>query len=340
MRIIALWFGLLISVFSLSPLLAQELVDKVQESFPGIETVSIKGSFCKTEITVGSDADLTLEGEIRSVRRYQDLRIRYAQTGSQLDVWIEHPRNTSGQIRGFLLLSVPAHTRVVVSNLSGSVIVDGVGNSTTTIETLSGDVVLKNITDAVDVRTASGNINGTLIEGEVYAHSVSGNIAMKDIQGACHLVSISGNIKVSSAFNGVELTVTSGNSLLSDVIGHAGIRSVSGEIVVSRLKGKMVASSSSGGIRVEEVVGQLDLTSTSGSIRGQQVLLTDHSAFKNASGDIDITFSNDAEALSFELKTSSGRIDVYGLSADKQFKKGDGSLIVTGVTTSGDQSYK
>jgi hypothetical protein len=340
MRVKALLFGLLISAFSFAPLLSQELLDRVVEIFNGVEMVSIKGSFCKTEIVTGSDAEVILEGEIRSVRRYQDLRIRYVQTGSQLDVWIDHPRHSTGQLRGLLRLTVPAQTRVEVANLSGSISADGLGNNSTTLETLSGNVEVKNIMGPLKIKTTSGNINGALLGGNVSAQAVSGNISMKDVQGECQLSSISGNLRASNALNGVGLNTTSGNITLSDVIGDAELRTVSGEIVVSRLKGNAVATSSSGGIRVEEVIGLLDLTTISGAIKGQQVMLTGPSTFNNGSGNIDMMFGNDAEALSFNLKTVSGRIDVYGLTAEKQLVKGEGPISVTGATTSGNQTYQ
>jgi len=258
----------MIFALSFAPLLSQELLDRVYESFTDVETVSIKGAFCQTDIVTGSDVGVRLEGEIRSVRRYQDLRIRFAQTGSQLDIWIEQPRNATGQIRGWLLLTVPVQTRVEVSNLSGSINVDGLGSDTTNLETLSGNVDAQNITGPLKVKTASGNIHGTLLGGHVSAQAVSGNIRMK------------------------------------------------------------------------EVIGQLDLTTISGNIKGLQVMLTGPSTFRNSSGNIDMVFDNDAETLSFNLKTVSGLIDVYGLSAEKQLIKGEGPFRVTGATTSGNQSYK
>jgi hypothetical protein len=304
MRVKALLFGLLISAFSFAPLLSQELLDRVVEIFNGVEMVSIKGSFCKTEIVTGSDAEVILEGEIRSVRRYQDLRIRYVQTGSQLDVWIEHPRHTTGQLRGLLRLTVPAQTRVEVANLSGSISADGLGNNSTTLETLSGNVEVKNIMGPLKIKTTSGNINGALLGGNVSAQAVSGNISMKD------------------------------------VMGDAEIKTVSGEIVLSRLKGNAVVTSSSGGIRLDEVIGLLDLTTISGAIKGQQVMLTGPSTFKNGSGNIDMMFGNDEATLSFNLKSVSGRIDLFGLIAEKQLIKGEGPIRVTGATTSGNQTYQ
>lgn len=340
MKVKAQLFSLLIFAFSCTPLMSQELLDRVQESFTGIETVSIKGSFCQTEIVSNVVNEVSLEGEIRSVRRYQDLRIRYAQSGSQLDIWIERPHSTTGQIRGLLLLSVPPQTQLMVSNLSGSISVTGVGSNATTLETLSGDVEIKNCPGALKINTTSGNINGNAIGGSVYAHSVSGHVSMQDVQGGCHLSSISGNVKVSAAFEGVELNTTSGNISLSDVVGPADVKTASGEIAVTRLKGNAVATSSSGSLRVEEVVGTLDLTTISGTIKGQQVMLTGPSKFRNGSGNIDILFSNDAETLSFDLKTVSGRLEVQGMITEKQLVKGEGPLRVTGSTTSGNQSYR
>jgi DUF4097 and DUF4098 domain-containing protein YvlB len=340
MIIKTLLLGWLFWLFSVTTLLSQELVDRVQENFNGIETLVIKGAFCQTDIVVGSDSEVSLEGEIRSVRRYQDLRIRYEQNGTQLDVWIEHPRNTSGQLRGWLMFSVPAQTNVVVTSLSGSVSVDGLGGNSATLETLSGDVELTNCSAALKINTISGNINGMLLGGNVYAHSSSGNITLQEMQGESHLTSISGNVRVRSALNGVDLNSTSGNVSLSDVVGHAEVKSSSGNIAVSGLKGNAAVASSSGDIRIESVVGRLDLSTVSGAITGQEVMLTGHSNFQNGSGNIDVAFSNDEATLTYDLKTLSGRIEVYGHSADKQLKKGEGGIRVTGVTTSGNQNYR
>lgn len=175
-----------------------------------METISVKGAFCKTEIVSGTIAEVVLEGEIRSVRRYQDLRIRYQQTGSLLDVWIEQPNNASGQIRGLLVLTVPAQTKVQVSNLSGSIRVDGVGSRLTTLETISGDVVVNNHPDSLIVHTSSGSIQGDWIGGGVLAQSVSGYITMRYVKGGCQLTSTSGHIRVLSVYNAVRIDATSG----------------------------------------------------------------------------------------------------------------------------------
>jgi DUF4097 and DUF4098 domain-containing protein YvlB len=330
----------ILMIFSFSPLLAQELQDRVQEHFSGVETISVRGAFCKTEIVSGTIDEVLLEGEIRSVRRYQDLRIRYQQNGSLLDVWIEQPNNTSGQIKGLLVLSVPAQTKVQVSNLSGSIRVDGVGRGSTSLETISGDVVVNNHPDSLVVNTSSGNIQGDWISGGVLAQSVSGHITIRNVKGGCHLTSTSGQIRVLSAYNAVHLNGTSGKLSVEDVIGDVKANSVSGQVLVSGLKGSLMATSSSGSITVNRSVGMLDLTTISGSINGKELMITDHSMFKNASGHIEVMLNNDPESLRFDLSTLSGRLEVYGEQSEKQMQWGKGSVLVTGTSTSGNQRYQ
>ncbi|GAO29196.1 DUF4097 family beta strand repeat-containing protein [Geofilum rubicundum] len=124
------------------------------------------------------------------------------------------------------------------------------------------------------------------------------------------------------------------------MIGDVHARSVSGQVEVSGLKGALMATSSSGAIQVDDVVGRLDLTTISGAIKGKQLVLTEDSNFKNASGNIDVMLSNDPASLRFDLKTLSGRIEVFDQKADKQIQMGSGSVLVTGTTTSGNQRYQ
>jgi len=66
--------------------------------------------------------------------------------------------------------------------------------------------------------------------------------------------------------------------------------------------------------------------------------------FKTSSGDIHINFLNEMKELSFDLKSSSGDLLVeknnIKNSSDKSLVVGQGPILVRGVSSFGDQSYK
>ena len=319
---------------------SQDLVDQVKESFTDINTVSVKGVFCNVVVEPGSNSTVTLEGEIRATRKYEDLRIKYTKNGNALEVWVEQPRNIIGQVKGFLILTMPVSTKLEVGTVSGSIKIAGVGRDQLILDAVSGSIDATNIPCAAAIKSVSGSIKASVIDGNLTAKTVSGSLHVNDIKGSADLSSVSGSVNARSIMKEVNASSVSGSVRIAEVFSDVKSKSVSGGINISDVKGKVSANSTSGGISLTGIVGEINASSTSGGIRGSSIMLTGNSTFNNTSGSIDIALENNTEALSFDLRSGSGSIEAAGAKSSKRLVVGTGPVKVTGVTASGSQKYR
>lgn len=319
---------------------AQELADQVRESFQGVESIHVKGAFCKVDIQPATGRTVELDGELRSVRRVDGLKIHYALKNGLLDVWIEQPARITGQLKGYLSFEVPPGISIKVENVSGEVKVLGVGGENTILETVSGGIVAENIPANLQAKSVSGSIKTNTVSGTLHARSVSGALNLVSVGGIADVSSVSGSIVVKSVMGDIKSGNTSGSTNISEVMGIADIKSVSGSVSVTGVKGDVAASTASGSIEVREIVGSLNLTSTSGGIKGSAVILTGNSNFKSSSGSVDISFGNDLSGMTFDLRASSGSVSVGDTRGANQLNVGNGPIVVRGTTTSGSQRYR
>lgn len=318
---------------------SQDLVDQVNESFTDINSVTVKGIFCDVDVEPGSNSTVTLEGEIRATKKYEDLRIKFTKTGNSLEVWVEQPKNITGQVKGFLNLSIPVTTLLKVENISGSIKVSGVGRDELLLNAISGSIIAGNIPCTARLKTVSGSIKASVIEGDVSAKAVSGSINVNDIKGSADLSSVSGSINASSIIKEVNASSVSGSVNLTDIFSAVKGKTVSGGLHFTNVKGNITANSTSGGISLTGIVGEINASATSGSIKGSSVMLTGNSSFNNTSGSVDIILDNNSDALAFDLHSGSGSLEAAGVRSSKKLVTGSGPVKITGFTASGSQRY-
>jgi DUF4097 and DUF4098 domain-containing protein YvlB len=318
---------------------SQDLVDQVKESFTDINTVTVKGIFCSVEVEPGSNSTVTLEGEIRATRKYEDLRISYNKTGNTLEVVVEQPSNIVGQVKGFLRLTVPASVLLDVKTVSGSIEVNGVGRDNLVLEAVSGSIEASNIPCNASIKTVSGSIKASVIQGDLKASAVSGSLIVNDVKGWAELKSVSGSINAESIMKEVNASSVSGSVTLAEVFSNVKCKTVSNSLSLSDVKGNVEASSSSGSISMNRIIGAVEATCVSGSIKGSSVMLTGNGIFSNTSGSIAMDFDNESEALSFDLRSLSGSLEAFGSNGSKHLVVETGPIKITGKTVSGSQKY-
>jgi DUF4097 and DUF4098 domain-containing protein YvlB len=319
---------------------SQDLVDQVKESFTDIQTVNVKGIFCNVDVEPGVNGSVSLEGEIRATRKYEDLRIRYEKNGTTLDVWVEKPNSLIGQVKGFLILTVPVSVKLDVKTVSGSIKVEGLGREEMVLSAVSGSISATNIPCQLNVSTVSGSIEASVIDGNLTASAVSGSVTVDDVKGVADLKTVSGSIHAKSVLKSVTAVAVSGSVNVDGALSDVRCKSVSNSINIFNVKGNVSASNTSGSISMTSVVGEVQASSTSGSIRGSSVMLTGNSAFNNTSGSIDIDLQNEAGTLSFDLRSASGSLEAMGMSGSKRMTTGTGPVKITGATVSGSQKYR
>jgi DUF4097 and DUF4098 domain-containing protein YvlB len=178
-------------------------------------------------------------------------------------------------------------------------------------------------------------------ETELEISCSSGSIDIRNMQSdELKLASSSGHINIFQSEGSIKTTASSGNITFESVKGDFDINSSSGSIQIGDASGNLSACSSSGSIEIKDYEGTLELSASSGSITGTDIKLTGDSSFSTSSGSISMDLENRFSELSFDLISSSGGLQVGTIQADKKLRTGNGHILITGETSSGDIVFR
>ena len=191
-----------------------------------------------------------------------EIAIEVADRGGRVEVRTEYPRrrNWSGGVD--FTLSVPRDASVSLRSVSGTVKVTNI-NGELRAETVSGDIITMTAKKLRVAKTVSGDVEISESEAdELSLGSVSGDVVVNRLKGS-----------------GFDAQSVSGDLRLTDVeIDHASIRSVSGDIDYSgRLarNGRYQFQSHSGDIRVTPADARgfaIEASTFSGDVRSDYAL--------------------------------------------------------------------
>ncbi|MCU4155151.1 DUF4097 family beta strand repeat protein [Carboxylicivirga sp. A043] len=322
----------------LSCVQAQDVIDKVDETYNNVTAVEVEGSFCSVNIVGGNGNDVHFTGEVIGSNKY-DIKIRHNMSGGTLRVWIDRP-NSLRNVKGKLEFSVPSNTNIDVDNSSGSVSVSDIGQVVVKLEASSGSVRAMNIDSNITAQASSGSISLSDISGDARATTSSGSQRHEGIGGSLKAKASSGSIKVNEVKGEAEVTTSSGSQSIHTIGSNLYAQASSGSIKINDVRGDVRGATSSGGMSLNGVTGALNLSTTSGSQRGTNIKLTGNSNFKSSSGSVSMDLTNDTEELSFALKASSGSLNAKGSSGRKNLVIDRGPIKITGNSSSGSQSYR
>jgi hypothetical protein len=317
---------------------AQDVIDKVDETFNNVTSIEVEGSFCSVDIVGGNGNDVHFTGEVIGSNKY-DIKIRHNVSGGTLRVWIDRP-NSLRNVKGKLQLNVPTNTNIDVDNSSGSVSVKDIGQVVVKLEASSGSIKAMNIDSNLTSQASSGSISLNNVSGDARATTSSASQRHEAIGGNLKAKASSGSIKVNEVRGEAEVTTSSGSQSINSIGSNLYTQASSGSIKISDVKGDVRGSSSSGGMSLNGVTGALNLSTTSGSQRGTNIKLTGNSNFKSSSGSVSMDLTNGTEELSFALKASSGSLSAKGSSGRKNLIIDRGPIKITGTSSSGSQSYR
>jgi len=221
-------------------------------------------------VTGGGGDDVRIEA-VKRVRHpneaeakvlLSEIAIEVADRGGRVEVRTEYPRrrNWSGGVD--FTLSVPRDASVALRSVSGTVKVTNI-NGELRAETVSGDIIMMTAKKLRVAKTVSGDVEISESEAdELSLGTVSGDVIVNRLKGS-----------------GFDAQSVSGDLRLTDVeIDHASIRSVSGDIDYSgRLarNGRYQFQSHSGDIRVTPADAKgftIEASTFSGDVRSDYAL--------------------------------------------------------------------
>lgn len=195
-------------------------------------------------------------------RLLEQLRVEIVTVGDRVEVRTSYPRNARGD-RG-----VSARVDYTISVPAGAAV---------TVKTISGDMSVTKVNGEVRAETVSGNVSVTSARNLVQAKTVSGDVSARDVEAATTLTlgTVSGTVvatglkarslECSSVSGGLQLTGAQIERLLA--------KSVSGSIEFGGALvkgGRYDFGSHSGDIRIalsSETGFELDASTFSGSVR-------------------------------------------------------------------------
>lgn len=349
--------------------------------FHSIKRIEVNVWVCNVNINRGSSDKTSLKGRVTppsnsyfALRRHKfekaRTKLKYEIKDSVLKVWMEdenlnhvkRTKTTRYEESSYLNFEVPSEMDVDVTVQSGNVNLNGLSNKFTRLRSIFGSVKVNDLTSSsLIVKTSSGNVELSKVIGQIRSDNTFGNQTLENVKGNANVHTssgnttirgLNGNLDVITAFGqqvlenisgNVVANVSSGNISVKSVSGNTDIRSSFGTQNFEQVTGDIYARASSGSIKVNDSKGKMILSTSFGSIVGKNVTLVSSANFKTSSGDIQMQLLNDIKDLSFDLKTSSGSLNVekanLSSNSDRNLMIGQGPILVRGISSFGNQSY-
>ncbi|HTY60635.1 MAG TPA: DUF4097 family beta strand repeat-containing protein [Acidobacteriota bacterium] len=182
------------------------------------------------------------------------------------------------------------------------------------------------------IKSVSGSIRITDIDGRVEAHSVSGDVEAQRIGKDTTVDSVSGNVKVQEIGGRASANTVSGNANAANIKGDLDLKSVSGSVQINTSDGYVKGESISGNIAVSDgnCTG-LKVSTVSGAVQYDGKLvpsgryeLVSHSGSVVVNLPADSNFTLEASTFSGSIK-SDFDIKVRGTSGTKSINGTVGS---------------
>lgn len=146
--------------------------------------------------------------------------------------------------------------------------------------------------------------------------SVSGSVKMTDIDGRVVGRSVSGSVEAQRIGREVNLNSVSGDVRVLDVAGRASVNTVSGNAYATNIKGDLDAKSVSGNVKVTQADGYVRSETVSGDV---SIGNSNPPSLKATTVSGDVQFDGKVSANGrFEMKSHSGSV-VISLPADSSF---------------------
>lgn len=231
--------SILIVVFSLTVTAGEKIDKTLKVSSDGVVKINVISGDIKVE--TWKKSEIRVVGELDDDLEKFVFEVNDNETIIQVKLEEKHfNRNHQGSI---LNIFVPIKSTIRADGVATDYKVTGVQGGVI-IESVSGKVSLKEITNEIEIESVSGDVNVSDSQAEIEIETVSGSIIVDLKASVVDLSSVSGDVTASiDKTSEVEISAVSGDIDLSMELlkgGEIEIETVSGD-VSAKLKGKINA---------------------------------------------------------------------------------------------------
>ena len=268
-------------------------------SYDSVRSVSIEAETFDVQVVAVAGQSATLSIE----RNPSGHTVYHERTSHGVRVWVE---------RRFSLLSL---------GRSGLLVMTVPSDSAVQIDTSTGGVSVSGARHRVSIRTSTGTVDVSGTVGELSVSTSTGNVSIREADGTLNVRTSTGRIRIEDSHG----TITS--------------RSSTGQQSLVGIDGSIDATSSTGRLAFDHVRGVMRVKTSTGSQTGTAVVLTGDSSFEASTGRIAIELAQPLSAFAFDLRSTTGTLEVAGeRSQQRLFLAGTG-IRVSGTTSTGSQRF-
>lgn len=346
---------------------AVDITKEIHKKFNDIQSIRCEGSFfdIRTEGISGNETtvDAYIDGKFRGfLKTDMDIDVILDNDDGRLNISIDMPNgiNTSIIERCEIIIRTPSSTNLDIKCSSGDIQAYNMEPQKIYLTASSGDIYLSKVkcNSPIDLRASSGSVSakhitcpiltintssGDIIVEDantnVAARCSSGDMQVEGVKGECELKTTSGELRSRNVSGGVLAESSSGSQRHINIQNYAKTSSSSGDIGMYNINGICKARASSGEIEVNDSRGEFSLSTNSGDIEGNNIFLTRNSHIKSTSGEISCSLANKTDEVGFDLRSVSGDLRAGRYSSEDELVIKNGNILVTGRSTSGDQTY-
>ncbi|MBN2166996.1 MAG: hypothetical protein JW717_12015 [Marinilabiliaceae bacterium] len=316
-----------------------QLVYHKDSTFTGIKKIKVDAKFCKVEINNSSDNTIHLSGDLNSDKNDPAYTMLISATNGILTLNVQYPSSGWSSHSGSVLLNIPNGLELDIEAFSGQIYIQGTQLLKATIKTKSGNIEVKESSGDIITETITAKINISKHNGLVKTKSKTGSQYFSTITGKVSALTSEGELVLADITGPVRTEATSGNTDIDRIQGEIISKAAAGSIKIADSNGNITVTTFSGFIKLFNITGIVNLQSTTGEQVGTRVELTASSTFNTTEGKIKMQIDNPIESLTFNLESTNSFLQAAQKSKKKKLKVGKGSIVITGISTTGGQVY-
>jgi hypothetical protein len=230
--------------------------------------------------------------------------VYHDRNGGEVKVWVEKSFSLiSPPHDGTLIFRIPDNIDVDIDTSVGDVEITGPALGRLMVSTSTGAITLDSTEGIITTRSSTGDVSITNASGEIDTRTSTGRIGMQWISGP------------------VQARSSTGSQSFQDV------------------RGDIDATSTTGRIEMVRTSGEMNIKTSTGDQFGHDVLLTGPSRFESTTGRIEIDIEQDVAELEFDLRSTTGSLEVDGDRSQRELFLGGAGFRVVGKTSTGSQRY-